>query len=129
MPIWSILQSDFELNLVQPYFIKQLPGLKTDVNDAHWIATCLQKGLIKGSFVPGIDLQQMRQYSRRYRYLSHCMVKVEQRMDNHLQRCNIRFSNYISNREKMYPYARSSRQSSPGSMILPSCARKCMDAR
>ncbi|GHS93171.1 IS110 family transposase [Bacteroidia bacterium] len=100
MPVWSVLQSDFELNLVQPYFIKQLPGRKTDVKDAHWIATCLQKGLIKGSFVPDSDLQQMRQYSRRYRYLSHCMVKVEQRMDNHLQRCNIRFSNYISNQGK-----------------------------
>jgi hypothetical protein len=69
MPIWGVLQSDFELNLVQPYFIKQLPGRKTDVKDAHRIATCLQKGLIKGSFVPDRDLQQMRQYSRRYRFI------------------------------------------------------------
>jgi transposase len=97
MPVWHVLESDFELKLVNPYFIKQLPGRKSDVKDAHWIATALQKGLIKGSYVPESDLQQMRQYGRRYRYLTKSIVRVEQRLDNHLQRCNIRFSNYVSN--------------------------------
>jgi transposase len=97
MSIWRVLVSDFSLILVNPYLIKQLPGRKSDVKDAHWIAQCLQKEMLKGSYVPDEDLQQMRQYSRRYRYLTKRIVCVEQRLDNHLQRCNIRFSNYVSN--------------------------------
>ena len=60
-PIWNTLQSDFSLKLANPYFIKQLPGRKSDVKDAQWIAECLQKDLIKGSFVPDEVLQQLRQ--------------------------------------------------------------------
>jgi len=42
IPIWRILQGHVEMKLVNPYFIKQLPGRKTDVKDAQWIATVLQ---------------------------------------------------------------------------------------
>jgi len=97
MPIWHVLESDFSLKLVNPYFIKQLPGRKSDVKDAQWIAECLQKDLIKGSFVPEGILQQMRQLSRQCRRLTKSRVRLEQQMDNQLQRCNIRFSNYVSN--------------------------------
>ena len=96
MPVWQVLIQDFKLTLVNPYFIKQLPGYKSDVKDAHWIARCLHKDLLRGSYVPDNDLQQMRQYSRRYHSLSKRIVCVEQRLDNYLQRCNIRFSNYVS---------------------------------
>jgi len=97
MPVWRVLESDFQLVLANPYIVKQLPGCKTDKKDAQWLARCLQKEMIRGSYVPADDVQQMRQYSRRYRYLGKCIVRVEQRLDNHLQRCNIRFSNYVSN--------------------------------
>jgi transposase len=97
MPVWRILYPHFSMKLANPYFIKQLPGRKSDAKDAQWIAECLQKDSIKDSFVPDEPLQQMRQYSRRYRYLIKSKVRVEQRLDNHLQRCNIRFSNYVSN--------------------------------
>jgi len=97
MPVWRILESDFQLILVNPYLIKQLPGRKSDVKDAHWLAQCLQKEMLRGSYVPNEYLQQMRQYARRYSYLSKNIVRVEQRIDNHYQRCNIRISNYVSN--------------------------------
>ena len=97
MPVWRVLAPDFELKLANPYLIKQLPGRKSDVKDAHWIAQCLQKEMLRGSYVPDEQLQQMRQYTRRYNYLSKQIVRVEQRIDNHLQRCNIRISNYVSN--------------------------------
>ena len=100
MPVWRVLESDFKLVLVNPYLIKQLPGRKSDVKDAHWLAQCLQKEMLRGSYVPNEELQQMRQYSRRYFYLSKQIVRVEQRIDNHLQRCNVRFSNYVSNQGK-----------------------------
>ena len=52
IPIWRILQGHFKLKLVNPYFIKQLPGRKTDVKDAQWIATAVQKDLVRGSYIP-----------------------------------------------------------------------------
>lgn len=97
IPVWRALQSDFSLKLANPYFLKQLPGRKSDVKDAQWIAECLQKEMIKGSFVPDWVLQQMRQYTRQHRRLTRNKMRVEQQMDNQLQRCNIRFSNYVSN--------------------------------
>ncbi len=97
MPIWHVLESDFSLKLANPYFIKQLPGRKSDVKDAQWIAECLQKDLIKGSFVPEGILQKMRQLDRQCYRLTKSRVRLEQQMDNQLQRCNIRLSNYVSN--------------------------------
>ena len=65
IPIWRILEPHFSLKLVNPYFIRQLPGRKSDVKDAEWIATCLLKDLIRGSFVPKKLIQRLRQYDRR----------------------------------------------------------------
>lgn len=96
IPIWRVLVDDFDLKLVNPLFIKQLPGRKTDVRDAHWIALVLMKGLVYGSYVPGPQIQELRQYERRYSALNKRIVHTEQCIDMQLQRCNIRFSNYIS---------------------------------
>lgn len=52
MPIWRVLEKSLNLHLVNPYFIKQLPGKKSDVKDAEWIATCMLNDLIASSFVP-----------------------------------------------------------------------------
>jgi transposase len=96
-PIKRVLDSDFKVVVTNPYFIRQLPGRKTDVKDAHWTAQCLRKDLLRDSYVPDEELQQMRQYARRYQYLNRNKGRVEQRIDNHLQQCNIRFGNYVSN--------------------------------
>jgi len=100
MPVWHVLYGDFSLSLANPYFIKQLPGRKSDVRDAQWIAECLQKDLIKSSFVADGMLQQMRQYSRQHHRLTKNRVRLEQQLDNQMQRCNVRFSNYVSNQGK-----------------------------
>jgi transposase len=97
IPVWHILEHRFELTLANPYFIRQLPGRKSDVKDACWIAECLQKNLIKSSFVADDVCRQMRQYTRWHRKLTKSRVRLEQQLDNQLQRCNIRFSNYVSN--------------------------------
>ena len=95
IPIWRVLDTDFWLKLVNPYFIRQLPGRKSDVKDAHWIALVLQKELLKDSFVPGPEIQQMRQYNRRRFALNRNLQRTEQGLDLVLQRCNIRLSNYV----------------------------------
>jgi transposase len=62
--VWNALIDFFELKLVNPYFIKQLPGRKTDVKDAEWIATVLQKEFVRGSYVPSGIIQEIWQYER-----------------------------------------------------------------
>ena len=96
MPVWRILEPYFSLKLVNPYFIKQLPGKKSDVKDAEWIATCLLKDLIRGSYVPEDRIQQLRQYDRRIFDLNKDIVYKLTKLDAALQRCNIRISNYVS---------------------------------
>ena len=96
MPVWRVLENYVSLKLVNPYFIKQLPGKKSDVKDAEWIATCRLKDLIKGSYVPDDLIQQLRQYDRRISDLNAECVRKLGKLDAALQRCNIRISNYVS---------------------------------
>lgn len=93
IPIWRILAPHFHLQLVNPYFIKQLPGHKSDVADAQWIAECTMKNLISSSFVPPEDIQQLRQYDRRIFDLDEEIVRKLSKLDAVMQRCNIRLSN------------------------------------
>ena len=96
MPVWRVLEPYVSLKLVNPYFIRQLPGKKSDVKDAEWIATCLLKDLIKGSYVPDDLIQQLRQYDRRISDLNREIVRKLGKLDAAMQRCNIRLSNYVS---------------------------------
>ena len=97
MPVWRVLEPYVaELKLVNPYFIKQLPGKKSDVKDAEWIATCLLKDLIRGSYVPADIIQQLRQYDRRISDLNAECVRKLGKLDAAMQRCNIRISNYVA---------------------------------
>jgi transposase len=97
MPVWRVLEPYVaDLKLVNPYFIKQLPGKKSDIKDAEWIATCLLKDLIRGSYVPADIIQQLRQYDRRISDLNAECVRKLGKLDAALQRCNIRISNYVS---------------------------------
>lgn len=96
MPVWRILDQYFPQKLINPYFIRQLPGKKSDVKDAEWISTCLLKGLVRGSYVPSELIQQLRQYDRRIFDLNKEIVRKLTKLDACLQRCNIRISNYVS---------------------------------
>ena len=97
IPVWRVLEPHFRLKLVNPYFIKQLPGRKSDVRDAQWIAECTMKDLVRGSFVPPERIQQLRQYDRRIFDLDAEIVRKLSKLDGIMQRCNIRLSNYVSN--------------------------------
>ena len=96
VPVWNELCGSVELKLVNPYFIKQLPGRKSDVKDAQWIAECLLKDLIKGSFVPEPVVQDMRKLNRRIMDLNNDMTYNTNKLDAALQRCGFRLSNYVS---------------------------------
>lgn len=98
IPIWNILdEMGFELILVNPYLIKQMPGRKSDVKDAQWIATLLQKGLLRASLVPDKKIQELRTITRKYMKLQQRGVTIEQSMERILEVCNIRITSLVSN--------------------------------
>ena len=96
VPVWNELCESMKLKLVNPYFIKQLPGGKSDVKDAQWIAECLLKNLIKGSFVPEPIVQDMRKLNRRIMDLNEDMTYNCNKLDAAMQRCGFRLSNYVN---------------------------------
>ena len=96
VPVWNELCESMKLKLVNPYFIKQLPGRKSDVKDAQWIAECLLKNLIKGSFVPEPIVQDIRKLNRRIMDLKEDMTYNCNKLDAAMQRCGFRLSNYVN---------------------------------
>lgn len=64
-PVWAVLEDrGFDLLLVNARHVKQVPGRKTDVADASWLAQLLEVGLLKGSFVPPPVIRQLRDLTR-----------------------------------------------------------------
>lgn len=98
VPVWNILEEmGFSLMLVNPYLIKQMPGRKSDVKDAQWIATLLQKGLLRSSLVPCQHIRELRTYSRKYVKLQQRQTSVLQEMERTLEMCSIRITSFASN--------------------------------
>jgi transposase len=96
MPVWKILEKHFKMILVNPYYTKQVPGRKTDVKDVQWIATLLQKGLLKKSFVAEGLIAELREYARGYERLSIHESRLEQSMERQLIKCNIRITSFAT---------------------------------
>lgn len=63
-PVFNILETNFEVVLVNAQHIKAVPGRKTDVNDAEWLADLLKHGLLKASFVPPEGQRELRELTR-----------------------------------------------------------------
>ncbi len=98
IPIWNILEEmGFNLMLVNPYLIKQMPGRKSDVKDAQWIATLLHKGLLRSSLVPCQEIRELRTYSRKYVKLQQRQTAVLTEMERTMEMCSIRITSFVSN--------------------------------
>jgi transposase len=95
-PVWHVLEDSFELILANAAAIRQLPGRKTDVNDAMWIADLLAHGLIRGSFVPERPIQELRDLTRTRTQLVRESARHTQRIQNTLEDANIKLTGLIS---------------------------------
>jgi transposase len=96
-PVWNILSDgDFALILANAAHIKQVPGRKTDMNDAMWIADLLACGLIKASFVPEADIQELRSLMRTRKQLVREQTRHVQRIEKTLEEANIKLGTVIS---------------------------------
>src|SRR3954469_6478382 len=95
-PIWNLFEGVFELMLVNPEHIKKVPGRKTDVKDAQWIADLLQHGLLKPSFVPEKPVRQLRDLTRQRVQLVRQKVQVGNRIHKTLEDGNIKLGSVAS---------------------------------
>src|SRR6185436_19323301 len=80
-PVYNLLEGLFELLVVNAQHIKAVPGRKTDVKDAEWIADLLRHGLLRGSYIPSREQRQLRDLTR---YRTH-LVEERARVTNRLQ--------------------------------------------
>jgi transposase len=96
-PVWNILSDGkFELILANAAHIKNVPGRKTDVNDATWIADLTAFGLIKASFVPEEAIQELRSLTRARKQLVREQTRHIQRIQKTLEEANIKLDSVIS---------------------------------
>jgi transposase len=97
-PVWNILSDGkFELILANAAHIKNVPGRKTDMNDAMWIADLVSCGLIKASFVPEQAIQELRSLLRARKQLTREQTSHVQRIQKTLEEANIKLDSVISN--------------------------------
>ncbi len=92
MPVWNILEGQFELLLVNAQHLKKVPGRKSDVKDAEWIAQLMQCGLLRPSFVPRPEIRQWRDLTRQRMKLVDQHTSVVNRLHKVLQQGNIKLS-------------------------------------
>ena len=95
-PVWHVLEGEFELVLANAAHIKNVPGRKSDVNDATWIADLLAHGLIRASFVPPGPIQELRDLTRTRKQLVREVVQHKQRIHKVLEDANIKLGSVVS---------------------------------
>lgn len=96
-PVWHILEDGgFELLLANPMHVKNVPGRKTDVNDATWLSDLLAHGLIERSFVPPEPIQELRSLTRTRKQFVREKSRHIQRVQKTLEDANIKISSVIS---------------------------------
>lgn len=91
-PIYNLLEDDFTVLVVNARHIKAVPGRKTDVKDAEWIADLLRHGLLRGSFIPDRPQRELRELIRYRRSLIAERARAGSRVQKVLEGANIKLS-------------------------------------
>ena len=91
-PVCHLLEGRFEVMLVNAQHIKHVPGRKTDVKDAEWIAQLLQHGLLRPSFVPPPPIRELRDLTRQRTQLVRDRATVVNRVQKVLEDANIKLA-------------------------------------
>jgi transposase len=89
-PVWNILDGRFTLLLVNPRHLKKVPGRKTDMSDAQWIAHLLECGLLRGSFVPPRAVRDLRDLTRQRAQLAGEHTRAANRIHKILEDANVK---------------------------------------
>lgn len=97
LPVYAVLEGGFELIVGNAAHIKNVPGRKTDVKDAQWIADLVRHGLIRPSFVPPKWQRQLRELVRYRRKLVESQAAERNRLMKLLETANVKLSSVASN--------------------------------
>jgi len=95
-PVYNILQGAVEVWVVNAQHIKQVPGRKTDVKDAEWIATLMRLGLLNNSFIPDEEQRDLRDLTRYRTQLTNERSAAVNRVQKVLEDANIKLSSVVS---------------------------------
>jgi transposase len=95
-PVFNILEEDFEIILVNARHIKNVPGHKTDKNDSVWISKLLLSGLLKASFIPKVDIRELRDLVRYREKIVAENAREKNRIIKTLESCNIKLSSVLT---------------------------------
>jgi hypothetical protein len=95
-PVWHVLEGEFELVLANAAHTRNVPGRKSDVNDATWIADLLAHGLICSSFVPPEPIQELSDLTRTRKQLVREAVQHKQRIQKVLEDANVKLDSVVS---------------------------------
>ncbi|HEU0277727.1 MAG TPA: IS110 family transposase [Rhodanobacteraceae bacterium] len=95
-PAWHVLEGHFTLVLANAAHVKNVPGRKTDVNDAMWLADLLAHGLIRASFVPPVAVQELRTLTRTRKQFVRERASHVQRIEKVLEDANLKITSYLS---------------------------------
>src|SRR4051812_32357522 len=91
-PVWNVLEGSFELLLANARHIKAVPGRKTDVTDAEWIADLLRHGLLRASYVPNRPQRELRELTRYRTSLVRERTAAANRLQKTLEGANIKLA-------------------------------------
>jgi transposase len=95
-PVWHLLEDDFKVVLVNPAHMRNVPGRKSDRNDASWLADLLAHGLLRASYVPPAPIMELRDLTRTRKQLVREMVQHKQRIQKVLEDANLKLASVIS---------------------------------
>jgi transposase len=96
-PVYNILENNFEVLLVNAQHIKSVPGRKTDIKDAEWIADLLRHGLLKASFIPPVGQRELRELTRYRTTFVQEKATLINRIQKVLESANIKLASVASN--------------------------------
>jgi transposase len=99
-PVYDALENacdgKMELILTNPRHMKNVPGKKTDIKDAEWIATLLRAGLLAGSFIPPADIRELRQLTRYRKNIVEDIGMQKNRIEKTLQQAGFKLSTFLT---------------------------------
>lgn len=96
MPVHNLLEGHFELVVTNAAHMKAVPGRKTDVADAHWIADLLRHGLLRASFIPSREQRDLRELTRHRSSLAAKRAQAVNELQKSLESANIKLQSVVS---------------------------------
>ena len=100
MPVYDVLEDaydgDIEILVVNARHMKNVPGKKTDIKDAEWIADLLRCGLLKGSFIPPQNIRELRELTRYRKNIVQDICSQKNRIEKTLQTAGFKLSTFLS---------------------------------